>query len=131
MSLNVVYRDYINKLSLYHQAIWECEVTGRQNLTYEQALESERMEASRVEFKFSEVLRKMMLIRAQFRMCVHMSRPFKLLILFFVYIETVRLDELVDDMINYFKNNYLIGEIVQCTLNNNEYSMNDNEYAYN
>lgn len=49
----------------------------------------------------------------------------------FVYIETVRLDELVDDMINYFKNNYLIGEIAQCTLNNNEYSMNDNEYAYN
>ncbi|KAG1053790.1 hypothetical protein G6F43_004152 [Rhizopus delemar] len=95
------YEDYINKLSLYHQAIWECEVTGRQNLTYEQALESERMEASRVEFKFSEVLRKMMLIRAQF--------------------QTVRLDELVDDMINYFKNNYLIGEIVQCTLNNNDY----------
>lgn len=49
----------------------------------------------------------------------------------FCNIETVRLDELVDDMINYFKNNYLIGEIAQCTLNNNEYSMNDNEYAYN
>ncbi|CEG66262.1 hypothetical protein RMATCC62417_02874 [Rhizopus microsporus] len=95
------YEEYINKLSLYHQAVWECEVTGRQNLTYEQALESERMEGDRAEFKFSEVLRKKILARVQF--------------------QTIRLDELVDDIMNYFKDNYLVGEVVQCTLNNNDY----------
>ncbi|CEP18139.1 hypothetical protein [Parasitella parasitica] len=69
-STNEVFKDYesyINKLTLYHQAIWECERTGRTNLTYEQALESEKNEHERAEYHFSEVLRKSILNKVQFR----------------------------------------------------------------
>ncbi|KAI8993270.1 ATP-utilizing chromatin assembly and remodelling N-terminal-domain-containing protein [Pilobolus umbonatus] len=95
------YEDYINKLTLYQQSIWECEVTGRQNLTYEQALESERGEVNRVEYRFSEALRKDMLLRIQF--------------------QTVQLEGLVDNIFNYYQNHYVIGEIVRCTLCNYDY----------
>lgn len=62
-----LYRSYINKLSLYHQPIWECEATGKKNLTYEQALESERSEHDRAEFKFCQALRVHILNRIKFR----------------------------------------------------------------
>ena len=53
---------------MYRQPIWTCEATGRSNLTYEQALESEgRDEHNRAEFRFCEALRKRMLHRIQFR----------------------------------------------------------------
>ena len=53
---------------LYHQPLWTCEATGRSNLTYEQALESEgRDEQNRAEFRFCEVLRKRILYNVQFR----------------------------------------------------------------
>lgn len=65
--LTILHRSYINKLTLYHQAIWECERTGKTNLTYEQALESERNEHERAEYHFSEVLRKSILNQVQFR----------------------------------------------------------------
>lgn len=62
-----VIRSYITKLTLYHQAIWECEATGKQNLTYEQALESEKTEHDRAEFKFCQALRINILNRIKFR----------------------------------------------------------------
>ncbi|KAI9271320.1 hypothetical protein BY458DRAFT_509658 [Sporodiniella umbellata] len=43
----------------------------------------------------------MMLIRAQF--------------------QTVRLDELIEDIVHYFSNRYFVDETIQCTLNNNNY----------
>lgn len=95
------YESYINKLSLYHQPIWECEATGKMNLTYEQALESERSEHDRAEFKFCQALRVHILNRIKF--------------------QTVRLDALVDDVYHYFKRHFVEGEIVQCTLNNYNY----------
>lgn len=67
MSLTLNYRSYINKLTLYHQPIWECEATGRQNLTYEQALESEKTEHDRAEYKFCQALRISILNRIKFR----------------------------------------------------------------
>ncbi|KAG2193757.1 hypothetical protein INT47_005038 [Mucor saturninus] len=64
------YESYINKLTLYHQPIWECEATGRQNLTYEQALESEKTEHDRAEYKFCQALRISILNRIKFRKCL-------------------------------------------------------------
>lgn len=52
---------------MYRQPIWECEATGRQNLTYEQALESEKTEHDRAEFKFCQPLRIHILNRIKFR----------------------------------------------------------------
>ncbi|KAI8365402.1 uncharacterized protein BYT42DRAFT_618771 [Radiomyces spectabilis] len=88
---------------LYQQSIWECEVTGRRNLTYEQALESERIDDDRyrAEFRFCEVLRKRMLLRIQF--------------------QTVRLDALVNDLLNYFGSDFAVGEITHCMLGENIY----------
>lgn len=61
-------RSYVNRLLMYRQPVWTCEATGRSNLTYEQALESEgRDEHNRAEFRFCETLRKRMLHRIQFR----------------------------------------------------------------
>ncbi|RCH97679.1 hypothetical protein CU098_002438, partial [Rhizopus stolonifer] len=88
-------------LNLYHQAIWECEATGRKNLTYEQALESERTEHDRAEYKLCYALRKQMLHRVQF--------------------QTSRLDDLVNDVYHYFEQNYVIDETVHCRMNGYTY----------
>jgi bromodomain adjacent to zinc finger domain protein 1A len=53
---------------LYRQPIWQCETTGRSNLTYVQALESERKEKERVDDRFPEQLKECVLKRLQFRM---------------------------------------------------------------
>lgn len=57
----------MEKLNLYQQPIWECESTGKTNLTYEQALESEKSEYANVAYKFSSTTRKVILNRVQFR----------------------------------------------------------------
>ncbi|CAO3618011.1 unnamed protein product [Mucor fragilis] len=103
-STNEVFKDYesyINKLTLYHQAIWECERTGKTNLTYEQALESERNEHERAEYHFSEVLRKSILNQVQF--------------------QTLHIDDLVDQIYSHFSNNFVIGEVLRCHLSNYDY----------
>ncbi|KAI8146739.1 ATP-utilizing chromatin assembly and remodelling N-terminal-domain-containing protein [Fennellomyces sp. T-0311] len=96
------YEAYINRLMLYHQPIWTCEATGRANLTYEQALESEgRDEHNRAEFRFCEVLRKRILFHVQF--------------------QTIRLEPLVEEIYIYYRFNFAIGEIVHCKLGENIY----------
>ncbi|KAI9020042.1 ATP-utilizing chromatin assembly and remodelling N-terminal-domain-containing protein [Phycomyces nitens] len=95
------YESYINRLALYQQPIWQCEVTGRQNLTYEQALESESGDDNRAEFRFCITLRKHMLDRVQF--------------------QTLRLDSLVEDVYNHFKANFSVGEIVHWVLGEDIY----------
>ncbi|KAG2225366.1 hypothetical protein INT45_005610 [Circinella minor] len=87
---------------LYHQPLWTCEATGRSNLTYEQALESEgRDEQNRAEFRFCEVLRKRILYNVQF--------------------QTIRLEPLVEEIYTYFRFNFAIGEVVHCKLSENIY----------
>ncbi|KAI8977536.1 ATP-utilizing chromatin assembly and remodelling N-terminal-domain-containing protein [Mycotypha africana] len=61
------YEAYITRLTLYQQSIWECEVTGKKDLTYEQALESEKLERDRAEFKFCQPIRREILNKVQFR----------------------------------------------------------------
>lgn len=114
----MIHREHSKRLALYQQPVWTCEITGKHNLTYQQALESERIEKRNVESKLPKVLRKAILTRVELRML--------LLIAIDVYstiinIETTDLNMLVDDIINNFKNNYFVGEIVYCTLNNNKY----------
>ncbi|KAG1456290.1 hypothetical protein G6F56_006863 [Rhizopus delemar] len=95
------YEEHSKRLALYQQPVWTCEITGKHNLTYQQALESERIEKRNVESKLPKVLRKAILTRVE--------------------LQTTDLNMLVDDIINNFKNNYFVGEIVYCTLNNNNY----------
>ncbi|CAO3677569.1 unnamed protein product [Umbelopsis ramanniana] len=79
---------------LYRQPIWQCETTGRSNLTYAEAVASERKEKERVGDRFPEQLKACVLKRLQFR--------------------TDRLEAVVEDVYSYFLDRYLPGEIVHC-----------------
>lgn len=43
------YQEYLNRLNLYRQRLWTCKVTGKINLTYEEALVSENNATERVQ----------------------------------------------------------------------------------
>ncbi|KAM0940236.1 putative transcription factor & chromatin remodeling DDT family [Dioscorea sansibarensis] len=49
------YQDYLDRLNLYRQRVWACKVTGKSNLTYEEALVSEHRAAEKVQ-QFPEEL---------------------------------------------------------------------------
>lgn len=61
------YREYLKRTSLYKKPIWQCEATGKQNLTYMEALKSEREEKERTGNKLSLELQKQVLLHIQFR----------------------------------------------------------------
>lgn len=48
--------DYLNRINLYRQRIWMCKVTGKTNLTYEEALVSEKSATEKVQ-QFPKELR--------------------------------------------------------------------------
>lgn len=43
------YREYLKRINLYRQRVWTCKVTGKTNLTYEEALVSEHRAAEKVQ----------------------------------------------------------------------------------
>jgi hypothetical protein len=63
------YSEYLKRVSLYKKPIWQCESTGKSNLTFTEALESERTEKERVQDKLPGQLQKRVLLRVQFRKC--------------------------------------------------------------
>ncbi|ORX45123.1 hypothetical protein DM01DRAFT_1340205 [Hesseltinella vesiculosa] len=95
------YESYIKKWMLYERPVWECEMTGRQKLTYSQALESEVGEKARVEYQLCPTLRKRLLAHVQFK--------------------TMSLEELADDLYQHYQFNYAPGEVVQCILGGQTY----------
>uniref|UniRef100_A0A0D3F6E6 DDT domain-containing protein n=1 Tax=Oryza barthii TaxID=65489 RepID=A0A0D3F6E6_9ORYZ len=42
-------RDYINRLNLYRQRVWSCKISGKSNLTFEEALVSEHHAVSKAQ----------------------------------------------------------------------------------
>ncbi|PWA01633.1 hypothetical protein BB558_002258, partial [Smittium angustum] len=52
------YSEYLKRLQLYRQPIWECEITGEENLTYEQALTKEKEAVPKNKDYFSPDLSK-------------------------------------------------------------------------
>jgi hypothetical protein len=62
-----LFRQYLERITLYEQPIWQCESSGRSNLTFAEALESERTEKDKVQNKIPVELQKAILQRAQFR----------------------------------------------------------------
>ncbi|KAI9248962.1 ATP-utilizing chromatin assembly and remodelling N-terminal-domain-containing protein [Helicostylum pulchrum] len=93
------YSEYLKRTGLYRKPIWQCESTGKSNLTYKEALESERLEKERVQDKLPEQLQKRVLLRVQF--------------------QTARLDAVVEDVYQYFSNRYVDGEILNCVWDDN------------
>lgn len=43
------YQDYINRLNLYRQRVWSCKISGKSNLTFEEALVSEHHAVSKAQ----------------------------------------------------------------------------------
>lgn len=50
------YQEYLNRLNMYRQRLWTCKVTGKINLTYEEALVSENNATERVQQFPSELV---------------------------------------------------------------------------
>lgn len=41
--------DYLNRINLYRQRVWTCKVTGKTNMTYEEAMVSEKHATEKVQ----------------------------------------------------------------------------------
>lgn len=93
------YSEYLKRMSLYRKPIWQCESTGKSNLTYKEALESEKVEKEKVQDKLPEQLQKRVLLHVQF--------------------QTARLDHVVEDVYKHFSHRYVEGEILNCTWDDN------------
>ncbi|KAM7513937.1 hypothetical protein LguiA_003520 [Lonicera macranthoides] len=61
------YGEYLNRINLYRQRVWTCKVTGKSNLTYEEALVSEKRATEKVQ-QFPEELVEHVLRDVQFSM---------------------------------------------------------------
>jgi hypothetical protein len=110
----------LERTTFYRRKIWQCELTGRSNLTYAEALESERLQNQTVQNKLPLELQKAILERAQFRKfhvfyLLQAKRPFSTL----HSIETARLIDVVDDVYNYFVARFVLDEQVDCLWDDN------------
>ncbi|OIT31846.1 PREDICTED: DDT domain-containing protein DDB_G0282237 isoform X1 [Nicotiana attenuata] len=61
------YSEYLRRMNLYRHRVWSCKSTGKNNLTYEEALVSEKKAAEEVQ-KFPEELMAPVLRDVQFSM---------------------------------------------------------------
>ena len=92
------YESYMARLDYYMQRKFLCEVTGHSGLTYFEALESEKKASEGVETLFSDALKEPMLRRIQFS-------------------TQTRVDYLVDNLFDEFKNDYYPGECLNFARN--------------
>ncbi|CDR99010.1 hypothetical protein [Sporisorium scitamineum] len=96
------FETYSNRLSFYNQKIFQCELTGRINLSYFEALKSERKEAIALHKVFPEQLKGPVLKAVQFQI-------------------TGRIDELVDRVYDRFKDRFFPAETVFFDLDGDKY----------
>lgn len=85
------YEEYISKAQLYTKEVWSCSLTGKSNLTLEEALEVEKAARRRLT-KFPRVLEKPTLLLA------HHSQK--------------NLDWMASTITNQYKNQCAVGEVV-------------------
>ncbi|CAK7236702.1 hypothetical protein SCUCBS95973_009697 [Sporothrix curviconia] len=95
------YDSYLSRMDFYKQRKFNCQITGHSNLTFFEAIESERAGAAEVEQAFPEALKGPVLRRVQF--------------------QTVsRIDALVDQIYDEFKTDYHPGEAVTVIMSDAE-----------
>ncbi|CAG8800776.1 30092_t:CDS:2, partial [Racocetra persica] len=61
------FADYLARTALYNRPMWQCELTGKQGLTYKEALDSENTHREALHEKFPEGLKRQILEFVQFR----------------------------------------------------------------
>ncbi|CAM6024856.1 unnamed protein product [Sphagnum balticum] len=86
------YQDYLSCMNLYRRRVWTCKVSGKSNLTYEEAVVSERKATEKVQ-QFPKEFMGPVLHLVQFS-C------------------RLRIDELVDRLYKNFKERFVVGEVV-------------------
>ncbi|KAK0621334.1 hypothetical protein B0T17DRAFT_591239 [Bombardia bombarda] len=89
----VTYEDYSDRMEFYKRKRFICTISGHSGLTFFEALKSELAGAAEVEQAFPEALKGPILRRVQFQL-------------------VSRIDTLVDQMYDEFKNDYYPGEAV-------------------
>ncbi|KAL1875758.1 hypothetical protein VTK73DRAFT_9819 [Phialemonium thermophilum] len=95
------YEEYLHRLDFYKQRRFICQISGHSGLTFFEALQSELDGAAEVELAFPEALKGPVLRKVQF--------------------QTVsRIDTLVDQIYDEFKNDYYPGEAVIVQLDGGE-----------
>ncbi|RMZ74794.1 hypothetical protein DV737_g5738, partial [Chaetothyriales sp. CBS 132003] len=95
------YESYLQRMDWYKQKRFTCEVSGRSGLSYFDALRSEKAGSREVEQAFPEPLKSPVLRRVQFS-------------------TTSRIDNLVDEVFDDFKNDFYPGEMVTVVLDNGQ-----------
>eukprot|EP00250_Pteridium_aquilinum_P009835 c18970_g1_i1 orf=191-1018(+) len=83
------YEEYLEKITLYRQKVWTCKVTGKMNLTFEEALLSESQAAEKLQ---------------QF------PKEFMGPVLKLVQFSVLRLDELVNSIMKFYKDHFVPGD---------------------
>lgn len=91
-----IYREYCERIILVNSMVWSCEMTGKNNLTYSEALHSEKM-ARRALKDFPMELRIPIL---------------------FLAMRTKRCSfaEMSEDVFNFVRDRYFVGETVEACL---------------
>ncbi|KIW41418.1 hypothetical protein, variant [Exophiala oligosperma] len=93
----VSYDAYLERMDFFKSKRFTCEVTGRSGLTYFDALRSELAGSKEIDEAFPQALREPVLRRVQFS-------------------TTSRIDNLVEEVFNEFKNDFYPGELVTVIL---------------
>ncbi|CAK9215864.1 unnamed protein product [Sphagnum troendelagicum] len=88
------YLEYLSCMKLYQRRVWTCKVSGKFNLTYEEAIVSEHKANEKVQ---------------QF------PKEFMGPVLHMVQFCPLRIDELVDSLYKDFKERFVVGEVVTGT----------------
>ncbi|XP_015928083.1 bromodomain adjacent to zinc finger domain protein 1A isoform X6 [Parasteatoda tepidariorum] len=91
------YNDFFERVIHINSLIWSCSMTGKSGLTYQEALDSEAEARDSLKL-FPHALKKPLLYLASLT-------------------ERKRLNDLCDDVFNYVKDRYFIGEEVEVTVN--------------
>ena len=95
------YESYLQRMDWYKQKRFTCEVSGRSGLSFFDALRSELAGSREVEQAFPDALKEPVLRRVQFS-------------------TTSRVDNLVDEVYDDFKNDFYVGEFVTVVLDDGQ-----------
>ncbi|VDP10990.1 unnamed protein product [Soboliphyme baturini] len=90
------YDDFFKRTILLNSLVWTCSATGRTNLTFEEALLSERTSKESLENFPSNLARPLLFL------CRLTKRS--------------RLEDLLNDVYGFVRNHYFVGEVVEVVL---------------
>jgi len=96
---NEIFRDYeifYDRTILYNSLVWSCDITGKPNLTYQEALNSEEKALKKINL-IPDVLKKPIFVLVSF-------------------VKRSKIDHLKDTIFDFIKDRYFINEEVEVTV---------------